>query len=82
MEQHNDSVAAPAPPATGDVRVDEALAGLSDIDGLHVDAHPALFEQVHRSLTAALGALDSGVPGAAAPSGAHGASARSSTPGS
>jgi hypothetical protein len=55
----------PAVPETGDPRVDQALARLADLRGRPVEEHPAVFEQVHGGLTAALGALDSGddVPG-------------------
>jgi hypothetical protein len=74
--------AAPDQAGTGDDRVDEALARLGDLDGLPVDEHPAVFEHVHRGLTAALGALDSGMEGASATPGTHGTSASPSTPGS
>ena len=53
---------APAPAqartATGDTRVDEALARLDDLAGLPVAEHPAVFEYVHERLTEALGDLD------------------------
>jgi hypothetical protein len=45
-------------PATGDDRVDEAVARLSGLAGLPVAGHPAVFEYVHERLTAALGDLD------------------------
>jgi hypothetical protein len=44
--------------ATGDDRVDEAVARLSDLAELPVAGHPAVFEYVHERLTAALGDLD------------------------
>jgi hypothetical protein len=97
MERHGDSAAAPEHAApdqagpdqvgpdqagTGDDRVDEALARLGDLGALPVDEHPAVFEHVHRGLTAALGSLESGVePGSALP-GARGTSDRPATPGS
>ena len=68
--------------ATGDMRVDETLARLDDLDGLPVEAHPAVFEQVHRGLTAALGALDSGVEDTSGMSGTRGTSVTPTTPGS
>lgn len=59
-------VAAPAgragavggPPATGDARVDEAVARLADLAELPVAEHPPVFEYVHERLTEALGDLD------------------------
>ena len=74
--------AAPGEAGTGDARVDEALARLGDLDGLPVDEHPAVFEHVHRDLTAALGALDSGPEDPSATSGTRGTSAGPLTPGS
>ena len=47
-----------ARPATGDGRVDEAVARLADLDELPVAEHPAVFEYVHERLTEALGDLD------------------------
>jgi len=47
-------------PATGDGRVDEAVAELDDLAGLPVAEHPAVFERVHQRLTEALG--DTGAP--------------------
>jgi hypothetical protein len=52
-------------PATGESRVDEALAKLDELAGLPVTEHPAVFEQVHRRLREVLGELDSGEPGGA-----------------
>jgi hypothetical protein len=74
--------AAPGEAGTGDVRVDEALARLGDLDGLPVDEHPAVFEHVHTDLTAALGTLDSGPEDPSATSGARGTSVGPITPGS
>lgn len=67
---------------TGDVRVDETLNRLDDLDGLPVEEHQAVFEQVHTGLTAALGALDSGVEDPSGMSGTRGTSATPTTPGS
>ena len=47
-----------ARPATGDGRVDEAVARLADLAELPVAEHPAVFEYVHERLTEALGDLD------------------------
>ena len=52
-------------PATGESRVDEALAKLDELAGLPVTEHPAVFDQVHRRLREVLGELDSGEPGGA-----------------
>jgi hypothetical protein len=46
------------PPATGDLRVDEALADLDVLAGLPVTEHPPVFERVHRRLREVLGELD------------------------
>ena len=48
---------------TGDPQVDEALHKLTDLDGLPLHEHPAVFEQIHGALAGALGTLDPGVPG-------------------
>jgi hypothetical protein len=45
-------------PATGDPRVDEAVARLDDLAGLPVAEHPAVFEHVHQRLAETLGDLD------------------------
>lgn len=45
-------------PATGDARVDAALAPLDDLAGRPVTEHVTIFEDVHRRLTAVLGDLD------------------------
>lgn len=47
-----------ARPATGDGRVDEAVARLVDLAELPVAEHPAVFEYLHERLTEALGDLD------------------------
>ena len=59
-------------PATGENRVDEALAKLDELAGLPVTEHPAVFEQVHRRLREVLGELDSGEPGGAGAPGRFG----------
>lgn len=74
--------AGPEPAGTGDPRVDQALAGLADLGGRPVDEHPVVFEQVHRDLTAALGALDSGAEDMSGTSGTRGTSGTPLTPGS
>ena len=60
-----DAQASQRRPATGENRVDEALAKLDELAGLPVTEHPAVFEQVHRRLREVLGELDSGEPGGA-----------------
>lgn len=45
---------------TGDARVDQALARLSELDDLPLTGHVAVFEHIHAELTGALGTLDSG----------------------
>lgn len=74
--------AGPEQAQTGDVRVDQALAGLADLSGLPVDEHPAIFEHVHKGLTAALGTLDSGAEAISGTSGTRGNSDTPITPGS
>jgi len=54
-------------PATGDTRVDEALANLDELTGLPVTEHPAVFEQVHRRLREVLGELDTEESSAGSP---------------
>lgn len=49
-----------AGPGTGDDRVDAALRRLTDLDGLPVAEHPAVFEHVHERLAGALGDLEAG----------------------
>ena len=61
-------------PATGDARVDEAVARLADLAGLPVAEHPPVFEYVHERLTEALGELDVRDPaGPGGPGGTGGA---------
>jgi len=57
-------------PGTGDSRVDEAVSQLSDLAGLPVAEHPAIFERVHQRLTEALG--DAGARERAVPDGGPG----------
>ena len=49
-------VADPVP--TGDVRVDEAVAGLNRLKGRPADEHVAVLEEVHGRLRDILGELD------------------------
>jgi len=46
--------------ATGEPRVDAALAKLDDLPGMPVTEHRAVFEDVHRRLRDVLGELDAG----------------------
>jgi hypothetical protein len=57
-------------PATGDVRVDEAVSELEELAELPVAEHPAVFERVHQRLTEALG--DAGAGERAIPGGSSG----------
>jgi hypothetical protein len=50
---------AAARPATGEPRVDAALARLDELEGRPVAEHRAVFEDVHRRLRDVLGELDS-----------------------
>ncbi len=51
---------------TGDPRVDQAIAGLSDLDQIDLDDRPAVLEEVHDRLREILGELgDAGRPGPA-----------------
>jgi hypothetical protein len=50
-------------PATGDRRVDEALGRLSELAGLPVTEHPAVFGHIHQRLAEVLGDLGPGTPG-------------------
>ena len=43
--------------ATGDARVDAALAHLGDLTGLPVSDHPPIFERIHGQLVEVLGDL-------------------------
>jgi hypothetical protein len=54
-------------PATGEPRVDAALARLDELEGLPVTEHRAVFEDVHRRLRDVLGELDTGQPREAGP---------------
>jgi hypothetical protein len=58
-----DEQASQGRPATGESKVDEALARLDELAELPVAEHPAVFEQVHRRLREVLGELDAGPPG-------------------
>jgi uncharacterized coiled-coil protein SlyX len=49
-------------PATGEPRVDAALARLDELAGRPVTEHRAIFEDVHRQLRDVLGELDSREP--------------------
>jgi hypothetical protein len=60
-----DEQASQGRPATGESKVDEALARLDELAELPVAEHPAVFEQVHRRLREVLGELDAGPPGGA-----------------
>ena len=66
-------------PVTGDARVDEAVARLTDLAGLPVAEHPPVFEYVHERLTEALGDLDVRDP--AGPGNPSGPGSRPPTPG-
>jgi hypothetical protein len=48
---------APQPPATGDARVDDAIAGLAVLGELPLDEHPPVLEAVHDRLREILGEL-------------------------
>jgi hypothetical protein len=51
---------------TGDPRVDQAIAGLSDLDQIALDDRPAVLQEVHDRLREILGELgDAGRPGQA-----------------
>ena len=49
-------------PATGEPRVDAALARLDELDGRPVTEHQPIFEDVHRRLRDVLGELDAREP--------------------
>ena len=59
---------------TGDPRVDQAIAGLSDLDQIDLDDRPAVLQKVHDRLREILGEL--GTPGAPGTSGAPGTPGR------
>jgi hypothetical protein len=46
--------------ATGDERVDAAVAGLGALGEIPVEEHPEVLEEVHRRLGEILGEVDSG----------------------
>ena len=56
---------------TGDPRVDEAIAGLSDLDQIDLDERPAVLEEVHDRLREILGELGDAGRGGQAPAGAQ-----------
>jgi hypothetical protein len=58
-------------PATGDARVDAALARLDELADLPVTEHREVFEHIHRNLTEVLGELETPGP-AASPRGGRG----------
>ncbi len=61
MEDQETGAVLPAP--TGDPRVDEAVRRLSELPGLPVTEHPAVFEHIHQRLAEALGELGPASPG-------------------
>jgi len=80
MDNQSDERRAGAPrTATGEPRVDAALARLDELDGLPVTEHRAVFEDVHRRIRDVLGELDSGQPREPGP--ATGAAGPASRPG-
>jgi hypothetical protein len=52
---------------TGDPRVDEAVAGLADLDQIDLDDRPAVLEEVHDRLREILGELGDARPAVPAP---------------
>ena len=54
--------ASPAPPETGDARVDEALRGVEDLDALPVDQHADQLGAAHAALQDVLHEPDPGGP--------------------
>ena len=52
-------------PATGESRVDAALAALGDLGELPVSGHPPVYERIHGQLVEVLGELHSGPAGSA-----------------
>jgi hypothetical protein len=57
-------------PTAGDPRVDEAVARLGRLDGLPLDEHVALYEDLHDELRRVLSELDDqGQPGGPGPAG-------------
>ena len=63
-------------PATGEPRVDAALARLDELTGRPVTEHRAIFEDVHRRLRDVLGELDTREQGSGDQSAAAGAERR------
>ena len=63
-------------PATGEPRVDAALARLDELAGRPVTEHRAIFEDVHRRLRDVLGELDTREQGSGDQSAAAGAERR------
>jgi hypothetical protein len=57
------AVPADGVPPTGDPRVDEALGRLSELAGLPVTEHPAVFGHIHQRLAEVLGDLGPATPG-------------------
>jgi hypothetical protein len=58
----------PSVAPTGDARVDQAIAGLSDLDQIDLDDRPAVLEEVHDRLREILGELgEAGRPGPGQP---------------
>jgi hypothetical protein len=58
----------PSVAPTGDARVDQAIAGLSDLDQTDLDDRPAVLEEVHDRLREILGELgEAGRPGPGQP---------------
>ncbi|MGH3471681.1 MAG: hypothetical protein ACRDPG_06515 [Nocardioidaceae bacterium] len=51
-----DPIGADGALSTGDVAVDAAVARLADLDSLDLDAHAAVYEQIHQDLHQALDA--------------------------
>jgi hypothetical protein len=47
-------------PATGDERVDQAVAGLAGLEGKPVEEHPAVLSEVHARLGEILGEAGQG----------------------
>ena len=67
-------------PPPGIARVDEAIAGLSDLDQIDLDERPAVLEEVHDRLREILGELgDAGRQAQAAPPRRPSPAARAST---
>ena len=63
-------------PATGEPRVDAAMARLDELTGRPLTEHRAIFEDVHRRLRDVLGELDTREQGSGGPAAAAGAERR------